>query len=299
MKHQLYLPITTLILIGIISVCLSCKNESSTSTTASTETTTEKTENLPEEDSGGNVDTLKVSENEQGETPPSDTTATTETAPPSNNSSVGGLNSDRAVEDDRIAVILDNIAVAMEAKKLEYRSDLGQDCSGIYHQLKDSIQRKISVFGNKSKFHYPSFAEVRNSRQIANWYHKNNNLIFVQDPLKDCNKIRPGSVMFFGRTDEKYNNMDINLLSNPDAFQHDGQKGKIMHIAVVTKVEKDDAGNVVRYTIMHGRNKRHTASRTSGNYDGPGSYATQFAKFPFGNWNQQWVAMAYIETPID
>lgn len=300
MKKTLNLPIYVMVFSFILALSFGCKNESSTTSTASTEPATEKVDKSTEESSTPPADTSEnvVETDTSSQEPPADVTTDTQTSPPSGNGG-GGINDNRAVDDERIAVVLDNIAVAMEAEKLEYKSELGQDCSGIYHKLKDSIQKKISAFGDRSKYHYPTFSEDRNSRQIAHWYHKNNNLMIVQDPLKDCNKIRPGSVMFYGRTEEKYNNSDINLLSNPDVFQHDGTKGKIMHIAVVTKVEKDDAGNVVRYTIMHGRNSRHTASRTSGNYDGPGSYKTQFAKFPFGNWNQQWVAMAYIETPIN
>ncbi|MCB0566647.1 MAG: hypothetical protein KDD01_19940 [Phaeodactylibacter sp.] len=208
---------------------------------------------------------------------------------------------DRAVDDERLSIVLDLIAQDLEAQKLEYKSELGQDCSGIYHKIKDQIQRKVKAFGDKSKYIYPTYTEDRNTRQIATWYHRHNNLYIVQDPLADRNKIRPGSVMFFARTDEKFSKPDIATLTNADVFQHDqaAGKGKIYHVGVVTKVEKDENGNVVRYTLMHGRNSKYTASRTSGNYDGPGGYKKTFAKFPFGNWNQQWVAVANIETPVE
>ncbi len=208
----------------------------------------------------------------------------------------GGL-ADHSVGEDRLAIVIDNIAQALEARNLAYRSDLSQDCSGIYHQIKDSLQRRIPDLGPRGNYHYPSYTADRSSRQIAHWYYTNNNLHIVQDALADRNKIRPGTVVFFGRTEEKYSNITIELLTNPGKFIHDGTNGKIMHIAVVTQVERDDAGNVVRYTMMHGRNSRHNASRTSANYDGPGSYAQQHVKFPFGNWNQQLVALANIETP--
>ena len=207
----------------------------------------------------------------------------------------------RAVDEERLSVILDLIAQDLEAQNLEYRSDLGQDCSGIYHKIKDLIQRRMKTLGDKSKYTYPAYTEDRNTRQIATWYHRHNNLYIVQDPLADRNKIRPGSVMFFARTDEKFSKPDIATLTNADVFQHDqaAGKGKIYHVGVVTKVEKDENGNVVRYTLMHGRNSKYTASRTSGNYDGPGGYKKTFAKFPFGNWNQQWVAVAQIETAVE
>ena len=222
---------------------------------------------------------------------------TTEVSPkpatPANSS--GGL-ATRTASDNKLTTALEIIARNLEAKNLAYVSSLGQDCSGIFHQIKDSVQVHIPAMADHSKYIYPTFRDDRSSRQVADWYYRHNNLLIVQDAMAERNMIRPGSVMFYGRTDEKYTNLNIELLTNPGNFNHDGTKGKIMHVAVVTSVEKDDAGNVMKYTIMHGRNSKYNASRSSGNYDGPG-YDKTFAKFPFGNWNQQWVAMAYIETP--
>ncbi len=238
---------------------------------------------------------------------PADTTAaepspaeTTETSP-ATTPSTGGSNGLGAheVDEERLAIVLDNIAAELEAQNLAYISSKGQDCSGIYHKIKDLIQKRISALGDKSKYIYPEYAKDRNTRQVAHWYHKHNNLHIVKDAMAERNLIRPGSVMFYGRTEEKFNNPSIEILSNADVFQHDGAagKGKIYHVGVVTNVEKDENGNVVRYTLMHGRNSKHNASRTDGNWDGPGGYGKAFAKFPFGNWNQQWVAVANIETP--
>ena len=222
-----------------------------------------------------------------------DTTAAppppTEEPSPAPNTGSGGLAPHEA-DEERLSVILDLIAQDLEAQQLEYRSDLGQDCSGIYHKVKDMVQRKMKELGDKSKYHYPTYAEDRDSRAVAKWYHNNNNLYIVQDAKADGNKIRPGTVMFYGQTDKQYSNPSIDELTTRGVG--------IMHIAVVTKVEKDDAGNVTKYTIMHGRNTKYTASRTGGNCDCGGSTAKQHVKFPFGNWNQAWVAMANIETPL-
>jgi len=259
--------------------------------TSSTETSApeaEATTNGQEESSSPASEAGEATATEEAPAPP--------TPPASPAAGSGGLAS-RALSDNQLTTKLETIARKLEAKKLAYVSELGQDCSGIYHQIKDSIQARIPALADQSKYIFPSFRDQRNSRQIADWYYRHNNLLIIQDPMAERNKIRPGSVMFFGRTDEHYPNIDIDLLSNPGKFVHDGVKGKIMHIAVVTSVEKDEAGNVVKYTIMHGRNKRYPASRSSGNYDGPGGFAKAFANFPFGNWNQQWVAMAHIETP--
>jgi len=223
--------------------------------------------------------------------------ATDATDTSSNADKSSGSMAERTVNEEKLGIILDLISQDLEAQQLEYISSKGQDCSGIYHKIKDMVQRRMKVMGDKSKFHYPSFAEDRDSRQIAHWYYEHDNLHIVQDAKAESHLITPGTVVFFGRTEEKYSDITIDLLTNPGKFVHDGTNGKIMHVAIVTKVEKDEGGKVVKYDMMHGRNSRNFASRTTANYDGPGSYARQHAKFPFGNWNQQLVALAHIETP--
>ncbi|MEM6397997.1 MAG: hypothetical protein AAF741_16725 [Bacteroidota bacterium] len=299
-KKCSYLAAILLFCVILVSSCGKKEEASDAPATETTATDNENTEPTP-------TDTTQATDGGAGEgstdnssdtdTGSSDTdTADAEDASNNTNKTSSGL-AERTVNEERLGIIIDLISQELEAQKLEYKSELGQDCSGIYHKIKDMVQRKMSVLGDDTRFHYPTYTADRNSRQIADWYYRNNNLHIVQDANRDRNLITPGTVVFFGRTEEKYSNINIDLLSNPGVFVHDGTKGKIMHIAVVTKVEKDDAGNVVKYDMMHGRNSRNFASRTTANYDGPGSYAGQHAKFPFGNWNQQLVALAHIETP--
>ncbi len=198
----------------------------------------------------------------------------------------------RSVSEDKLTTVLETVSREMEEKNLAYVIELGQDCSGIYHQIKDSVQARIPALRDPTKYIYPPFRPDRDSRQIAHWYHRHNNLHIVRDALADANKIRPGSVMFYGQTDVKYDNPTIEQLIT---------RGKgIMHVAVVTSIETDDAGNLTAYTIMHGRNTKWPASRTGGNCDCPKKgLHRQHEKYPFGNWNQPWVAMANIETLVN
>lgn len=195
------------------------------------------------------------------------------------------------ISDKKIGEILTSIAENLEAKKLEYRSDLLQDCSGIFHQMKDSLQNRLPALGG-AEYQYPSSKNVRNTRQIADWFYKNNNLLIVEDAVASKNSIRPGSVMFYGKSNKTFTNIDIDMLT--DRKNNYTPNGAIMHIAVVTAVTTDKEGNVVDYTIMHGRNPRRHASRT-------GSKEIQSTRTkglpPFGNWSQQLVAIANIATP--
>lgn len=196
------------------------------------------------------------------------------------------------ISDKKIGEILSTIAKNLEDKRLAYRSDLMQDCSGIFHQMKDSLQKRLPALAEGIEYQYPSSQNVRNTRQIADWFYKNNNLLIVQDAVVSKNSIRPGSVMFYGKSNKTFKNIDIDLLT--DRANNYTSNGAIMHIAVVTAITTDAEGNVVDYTIMHGRNPRNHASRT-------GSKEVQSTRTPglppFGNWSQQLVAIANIATP--
>lgn len=198
---------------------------------------------------------------------------------------------DMGISDQKISSVLESISENLEKKKLAYASSKGQDCSGIFHQIKDSIQARLPGLRKNAGYQYPVYNQIRSSRQIANWFHEKGNLMIVEDAVASKNSIRPGSVMFYGKPNKKYSNMTIDILT--DRSNNFTSNGAIMHIAVVTSVRKDENGNVVDYTIMHGRNSRVHASRS-------GSKEVQSRNTKglpaFGNWSQQWVAVANIAT---
>ena len=196
------------------------------------------------------------------------------------------------ISDKKISEVLRGIAESLERKKLAYVSSLSQDCSGIFHQIKDSLQTRLAALRASKEYHYPLYNKDRSSRQIADWYYENDNLLIVEDAMAARNSIRPGSVMFFGKSNKRYKNMTIEQLTDKD--NNYTPNGIIGHIAVVTSVKTDENNNVIEYTMMHGRNPKRHASRT-------GSKAVQSKRTkglpPFGNWSQQWVAVANIVTP--
>ncbi|MBK6929675.1 MAG: hypothetical protein IPH12_01990 [Saprospirales bacterium] len=204
----------------------------------------------------------------------------------------------RTLSENRIGTQLIYISESITAQQLPYivGGPALQDCSGIFLRITDSLKARIPALADKSKYTFPNANEHRSSRGIARWYHEHGNLHIVEDGKADANRIRPGSVMFFANTDQKYSNMNIDLLAGPPSGV---PKGVIMHIATVVSVVKDDAGNVIKYTMMHGRNTKNPASPSGGNCDCGATTGKQHEKFPFGNWNQQWVAVANIETPVE
>ena len=195
------------------------------------------------------------------------------------------------ISDKKIGEILSSISENLEAEKLIYDGSLMQDCSGIFHQVKDRLKERLPALAG-AEYQYPSSKNVRNTRQIADWYYKNNNLLIVQDALASRNSIRPGSVMFFGDSGKTFKNIDIDMLT--DRANNYTSNAAIEHIAVVTAVTTDAEGIVVDYTMMHGRSKGKIAKRT-------GSKEVQSTRTPnlppFGHWKQQLVAIANIATP--
>lgn len=191
------------------------------------------------------------------------------------------------ISDDKISRVLTAIAKNLQAKNLDYVSAKMQDCSGIFHQIKDSLKTRLPALADLSLYNYPTPTTARSSRQIADWYYKNNNLLLVEDAVASKNSIRPGAVMFFGKSGKKFKNITIDQLT--DRNNNYTKNGAIQHIAVVTSVTTDQEGNVVDYTMMHARYPGKTASMS-------GSKEVQSTRTvglpPFGNWQQQWVAVA-------
>ncbi len=200
------------------------------------------------------------------------------------------------ISDDKISEVLESISENMENKRLQYVSNLSQDCSGIYHQIKDSIQSRLPALNQGYK--YPMYNKDRSSRQIADWYYRNGNLLLIEDPMASRNSIRPGSVLFFSKSGKIYNNITIDMLT--DRNNNYTKNGAIQHIAVVTSVKTDATNNVLEYTMMHARYPNGPHASRSGSKAVQSNSAKNKAKvapYPFGHWTQQLVAIANISTP--
>lgn len=180
---------------------------------------------------------------------------------------------------------LTRFAEGLEGKNLMYTQsppDLLQDCSGIYFRM---AQFAASQCGD---YEFPDPKQTRDSRSLARWYHNKGNLAIVQDPMASRNLIRPGSVMFFGRSGERYSNLTIERIAGTPQ-----KRGVITHIGVVTEVTYDDVGKVTGYVMMHGRRPGKAAKRSHYHKVEPPKIG-----YPvLGNWQQQWVAIANIMTP--
>ncbi len=294
--------------VGIIGYYIG-RNSAAAATPAIAANVSSEEPGPPEDNSETNIDSLETADSTLATTAEQNTPSTSEPASPSTAAPAtppvaplptadptgGSIVLEpvkTGISDDKISRVLESISDNMEKQKLAYVSSLGQDCSGIFHRIKDSIQVRLPALRDGYGYKYPKYSKDRSSRQIADWYYRNGNLMIIEDAVAARNSIRPGSVMFFGKPNKKFRNMTIEKLTDRD--NNYTSNGIIMHVAVVTSVRTDEEGNVVDYTMMHGRNSRIHASRT-------GSKEVQSKRTkglpPFGNWSQQWVAVANIATP--
>lgn len=251
------------------------KKDTSTTAPAKEEMTEVKTENKPEGKPG-------TSTQEQSEP----------TVPLTPNTRTEDIRIDATgkicLDEQELSLKLTLLSEKMEKDSLMYDNKNAarlQDCSGIFHQ----IAKKVSTWCEE--YQYPLPNEVRDSRSIAGWYHRKNTLIIIEDPLAQRNLIRPGSVMFFGQSGKKYENLIPEMLYAKSDYS---QQGIVGHIGIVTEVKKDTNGDVESYVMMHGRRPGVTAQRSHYHSIKP----PRFGYPILGNWEQQWVGISNINVPL-
>jgi len=174
---------------------------------------------------------------------------------------------------------LREIVKRLEAQKLNYQAENMADVGGIYHRIMDSMEVRFP------QYRWANSATHRSSRDIAQWYHDNNQLTIVRDPLAFGKLIQPGAVLFFGASEKKVPE-DVTIEELTDGTS----SNRIFDMSVVVQVEKDKDGIVTGYKSMQARSPGKPASVTTG-----------YRKYPqedkkvlpnYGNWSQPWLAIA-------
>ncbi|MEL6863972.1 MAG: hypothetical protein AAFP19_06125 [Bacteroidota bacterium] len=182
-----------------------------------------------------------------------------------------------------LAIHLLREAERMSEDSIPYSAAKGNDCSGIFHQFLNTVKEHCP------DAQYPKMSQARDSRAIAQWYHKWGQLQIVEDPDKDSPLIQPGMVLFYGygqrKTPYTYGQLTIDSLNI---------RGRgINHVAVVVSVNRNEEGVLESYDIFHGRNPRHPAGITTSQ-----RFRARHPNLPmYGNWKQPWLAAAYLLTP--
>ncbi|MBX2870680.1 MAG: hypothetical protein KTR30_01230 [Saprospiraceae bacterium] len=169
-------------------------------------------------------------------------------------------------------------SVDIEQQKILYKSEPLSDCSGMFLRLCEAVKQKCP------DLIFPNPDEIRDTRMLGKWYADQDNFTIISDALESGNQIKAGTVMFYGHQRISYPNATL-----ADLIAEDG----IEHMGVVTEVDTDENGVVKSYKLFHGRSTGKIAGRT-GHHHRKTSRETYP---PYGNGDQQWVAMAWLLTP--
>jgi sugar lactone lactonase YvrE len=167
------------------------------------------------------------------------------------------------------------IAAALEADSILFGADSLSDNSGIFHRVLRSLQQRCP------NVEIPEVSFNRSSWLLARWYDERKDLRLIQNALESADLIRPGAVMFYGASDKLYKDF-----TKDEVLAANG----ISHVGVVVSVERDEAGGVISYRLFHGLSPGKIAATTNYHRRQP----TRPNLPPFGNWNQQWLAMARL-----
>jgi len=170
----------------------------------------------------------------------------------------------------------------IERQEIMYDSEPLSRCSGMFLRT----CRTIAEACPGAKFR--NLEAEASTRDEAVWFDAEDRLILIEDAATSGHLIQIGSVLFFGHQGKKYKkgvNLDMETLSLPGEG--------IEHMGVVTQLTEED-GQVVSYQMFHGRSTGKPAAVTTHYLDPNSRSSSRNDLPPYGNWDQQWVAIAHI-----
>lgn len=203
------------------------------------------------------------------------------------------------------------IAARMTSQQIPYTQDPAnewRDCSGNFLRLSSYLAeacpelngRLVATSGIRDFAHgadndvHPASAAARTTRGIAKWYSENQTFVPIYyDPeigdrfalAKHRDLIRPGAVLWFSRQKPAKSSGLQPLFTR-----------QINHMGTVVSVERNEAGEVVRYKMYHGRSKGKKARVTEHHYwQWPAAFTSGGKQYPpLGYWDQYLVGIAPI-----
>ena len=221
-----------------------------------------------------------------------------------------------------MADILKPIASKLESQQMPYKIsqkpvDEWRDCSGNFLRLSSYVASacagnegnlaapagiKDYVAGGDNKA--PENTGPRSSRGIGQWYYDQGRYIPIyydgitdisqppQDLIDKRHLIKPGAVVWFSR------GMPISSDGVDSLWTYNSKKSQINHMATIISVEKDDDGNVIRFSMYHGHGRDGVtpASVTDKHFwEWPATYTSNGSKYPpFGYWGQYLVGIGTL-----
>lgn len=167
-----------------------------------------------------------------------------------------------------VPAVVASTARQLSASRIAYRSQPMSDCSGMFHRVLSTLERRCEdVLG-------PTPDEARSSDAIARWYDARGELVRVSTPEAADPFLVPGAIVFFAPPSAKY--------------AHD--LDRVHHVGVVVDVQRDAEGRVQSYRIFHGRQPGLNAAITD--------HHTRTDRPALGNGPDALVAIAAVNPQI-
>ena len=207
-----------------------------------------------------------------------------------------------------LGAILSPIASKMVAQKIPYSQQAAgewRDCSGNFLRLSSYLAEACpelngSLVATKGIADYKrganntatATAAARTTRGIAKWYSQNGRFTPVYYDrgnraavASHRHLIRPGAVLWFSRTAPKRSAGLTPLFAR-----------QINHMGTVISVQRNQNGDVVGYSMYHGRRPGKRATITEKHYwDWPRAYTSRGQSYPpLGYWKQYLVGIGSI-----
>ena len=194
------------------------------------------------------------------------------------NPATGKINSmDCSSNRGDLVAMIRHYADSVTALNLKYDQASANDCSGTFIRLNQYLD---AICPNP---YFPSFAKARSTRDLIQYYYKQGSLKLINKPLSASEYIKPGAIMFYAKR-----GMGGQLKITADKLQ-----SYVNHVGVVyeTTVNKQ-TGVVEKYSLFHGRNPKRGIGITT--YHSRQPYSNQNKPYPYGNGQEQWIAVAPI-----
>ncbi len=130
-----------------------------------------------------------------------------------------------------------SVAYDLTTQDIAYGVGPLSDCSGILHRLLTGLEDHCP--GQT----LPGVTDARSARALASWFAQDDRLVPMTSLDEADRWLVPGVIAFFGRPGRT-------------------ELGRVDHVGVIVDVERDHDGQVVAYSMFHGRQRGLSAGIT-------------------------------------
>lgn len=158
------------------------------------------------------------------------------------------------------------VARQISGQRIVYGKAPLSDCSGIFHRTIEALGARCAGLIT------PPPSVARSSAAIAQWYDRRGLLVHVSRPEDADPFLVPGALLFFAHARKAAGSTPLD---------------RVMHVGVVVDVTRDERGQVLGYSLFHGRQPGTVAGVTR--------WHARDTRPPLGNGPDALVGIGFME----